>query len=148
MIVTSSLALITFSHFEFAGVFGRHTYTFFNPSLGKSEDALIKCCKMAVPLRTMPDPGNCPDTWGKQVNDGRFIYDDSKVQLLAQEIGRRMYRVCVVNRLELLLTVPKSKTLYKSQCCWSITISPPGNSIVKPLTANRHQWLPYGRFLF
>ena len=130
----------------FAGAFGIHIYNFTN-SLGDSATDLKMCCQLTQTMLPMADPGNCPATWGKQIYDRRFIYDDSQVRSLASDGDRRLFRVCLRSRFVQQWIWPGGLqvTNFVSRCCWLINLRLSYlNQNLVPYSWNWNQWVNSG----
>ena len=127
---------------------GRSVFKFATSNLPYGVNYLSLCCKYTKNMPAFVDPGDCPCTWGQQMYDGRFVYDESKVRLLRCDSNKLCtYRVCFHHRYTQYY--PKNwwvqdyyyfsgwwiyssywyywywstiVTAYESECCWQISI--------------------------
>lgn len=113
---------------------------------------LQACCRLTERMIAMEDPGNCPATWTRQLNDNRFYFDDSQVRYLgsgwSQGLERSFFRVCLRNRITQQWPPfhlnYKEKSNYLSSCCWHIAIWKRSNTIIYPNSNNWSSWVSDG----
>lgn len=129
------------------GIYGLHLFEFKNSMINNVKD-LQTCCKLTEKMVPMEDPGNCPATWGKQVTDNRFFYDDSQIRFIgtgmSQELERNHFRVCLRNRFAQQWPPFhlnwKEKASYLSSCCWHIAILKRPGQIIYPHSSTWNNW--------
>lgn len=141
--------------FNILGEIGLFFFSFSNNNLPERVAHLRKCCLDSYYMNKvdfMPnfEPGNCPMTWGNQIYDPRFGFEDSEVKLLRTDGSKRLFRVCFRHRFSHIHKHnnhpdPYYSSRYLSRCCWRITLTVPGSSLeLWPQTSNWKEWIGFG----